>query len=60
MKTGMPPIVVNQEECDYRSSGSGQKLEKLFIGALKKKKKEEKDNQYKLNRPLAYSRWPSN
>ncbi len=39
---------------DYRSSDSGQKLENPFIGAHKKKEKEEKDNQYKLNRQMAY------
>ncbi len=35
----------------YRSSGSGQRLEKLFIGALKKEK--ENDNQYKLKNAMA-------
>ena len=36
--------------------------EKLFIGALKKKKekKKEKDNQYKLKKamPITYRHWP--
>ena len=38
-----------RRKCD-RSSGSGKRLETLIIGALKEK---EKDNQYKLNRPMA-------
>ncbi len=39
---------------DYRSSGSGQRVETLFIGALKEEKeKKEKDNQYKLKKAMA-------
>ena len=38
---------------DYSSSGSSQRVETLFIGALKEEKKKEKDNQYKLKKAMA-------
>ena len=37
---------------DYRSSCSGNRVETLFIDALKEKEKQ-KDNQYKLKRTMA-------
>ena len=42
-------IVGKREECDYQTPYT------LFLGTLKKEKKEkkkEKDNQYKLKRPI--------
>ena len=50
VKVMTKPHAKNQ---NYRSSGSGQRVERLFIGVLKKKKEKEKDNQDKLKEAMA-------
>ncbi len=49
VKVMTKPQAKNQ---DYRSSGSGQRVETLFIGVLKKEEKE-KDNEYELKEAMA-------
>ena len=38
---------------DWHAANVGEAGGTLFIGALKEKEKKEKDNQYKLKRPMA-------